>query len=204
MAVFLLVRHGQNNMVGKKLAGRLPGVHLNAQGQAQARHLAAELAELTISAVISSPLERAVQTAEPIARVHNLPVEINEGLQEMDYGIWQGRSIKQLGRNKLWKEVQQQPSGFCFPQGEAFVSAQSRVAETLKALGEIYAENDLVVCVSHCDMIRLAVAYFLDMPLNAFQRLQINTASVTCLNLQNGRASFGPINATKGLTKFCD
>lgn len=204
MAVFLLVRHGQNNMVGKKLAGRLPGVHLNAQGQAQARQLAAELAELPIKAVISSPLERAVQTAEPIARVHNLPVEINEGLLEMDYGKWQGRSIKQLGRLKSWREVQERPGGFGFPQGEAFVSAQSRVAETLRVLSENYAEKDIVVCVSHCDMIRLAVAYYLDMPLDTFQRLQINTASVTCLYLQDGKASFGPINAVKGLTRFSD
>lgn len=203
MALFLLLRHGQNNLVDKKLAGRLPDVHLNAQGQAQARRLAAELAELPITAVISSPLERAIQTAEPIARVHDLPVEVNEGLLEVDFGTWQGKSIKQLRRLKLWKEVQERPGGFRFPQGETFVEAQSRVAETLGGLSTSHAEKDLIVCVSHCDVIRLAVAFYLDMPLDAFQRLHINTASVTCLRLQDGKASFGPINAAMSLSKFC-
>jgi probable phosphoglycerate mutase len=198
MAIILLVRHGQNDMVGKKLAGRLPGVNLNEQGKAQARRLAAELASLPIKAVISSPLERAQQTAEPVARIHNLSVEINPGLQEMDYGTWQGKSIKQLRRSKLWKTVQEHPSTFRFPEGETFAAAQLRIAETLEALGAAYAEKDMIVCVGHCDMIRLAVAFFLDMPLDAFQRLQIAPASVTFLHLNGSQAAFGPINAPAG------
>jgi probable phosphoglycerate mutase len=202
MAIFLLVRHGQNDMVGKKLAGRLPGVHLNEQGQAQARRLAAELAELPIKAVIASPLDRAQETAEPIARVHALTVVTNEGLVEIDYGQWQGKSIKQLRRTKLWKAVQEAPDGFRFPEGESFHEAQARVAQTLETLSQAYAARDLVVCVSHCDVIRLAVAYFLHMPLNAFQRLRVDTASVTALHLTEGRAAFGPINAATGFTAY--
>lgn len=204
MAKFLLVRHGQNDLVGKKLAGRLPGVHLNSQGQSQARRLAAELAELPIKAVISSPLERAHETAEPIARIHNLPVEINPGLIEMDYGKWQNKSIKQLRRLKLWKQVQEHPSTFRFPEGETFVDAQTRVAQTLEDLSRTYAEKDTIVCVSHCDVIRLAVTHFLAMPLDAFQRLHIRTASLTVLNLHDGKASFGPINAAVGFPKIHD
>lgn len=202
MAIFLLVRHGQNDMVGKKLAGRQPGVNLNGKGHGQARRLAAELASLPIKAVISSPLERAQQTAEPVARIHNLPVEINAGLQEIDFGTWQGKSIKQLRRTKSWKVVQERPSTFCFPEGESFAAAQSRIADTLGALSEAYAEKDMIVCVGHCDMIRLAVAFFLDMPLDAFQRLQIDPASVSVLHLQGGHASFGPINAPVGNSLF--
>jgi len=204
MAIILLVRHGQNDMVGKKLAGRLPGVNLNEQGKAQARRLAAELAMLSIKAVISSPLERAQQTAEPVARIHNLPVEINAGLQEIDFGTWQDKSIKQLRRSKLWKTVQESPSTFCFPEGESFAAAQSRIVETLQVLSAAYAEKDVIVCVGHCDMIRLAVAFFLDMPLDAFQRLQIAPASVTVLHLQGGQTAFGPINAVVGFPLFSD
>jgi probable phosphomutase (TIGR03848 family) len=204
MATILLVRHGQNDMVGKKLAGRLPGVNLNDQGKAQARRLAAELASLPIKAVISSPLERAQQTAEPVARIHDLPVEINVGLEEIDYGTWQGKSIKQLRRSKLWKTVQERPSTFRFPEGETFTGAQSRIAETLQALSTAYAEKDVIVCVGHCDMIRLAVAFFLDMPLDAFQRLQISPASVTVLHLKGDQAAFGPINAPAGFPLFSD
>lgn len=202
MAVFLLVRHGLNDMVGVKLAGRLPDVHLNKQGQAQARRLAAELAGLTIKAVISSPLERARETAEPIARVHDLPVVINEGLLELDFGTWQGKSIKQLRRRKLWKAVQNRPSSFQFPEGESFVDAQTRITDALQDLSETYAENDIVVCVGHSDMIRLAVAFYLEMPLDAFQRVRINPASVTVLCLHDGKAYFGPINAAIGFPIF--
>ena len=195
MTVFLLVRHGQNDMVGVKLAGRLPGVHLNGKGEAQARRLAAELAVLPIKAVISSPLERAQETAEPIARIHNLPVEINEGLLEIDFGTWQGKSIKQLRRRKLWKDVQDHPSAFCFPEGETFTEAQSRITGTLQAFSKTYTEKDIIVCVGHSDAIRLAVAFFLGMPLDAFQRLRIDPASVTTLYLNDGKAYFGAINA---------
>jgi probable phosphoglycerate mutase len=204
MAIFFLVRHGQNDMVGKKLAGRLPGVHLNSQGQSQARRLAAELAELPIKAVYASPLERAQETAEPIARIHDLPVLTNEGLIEIDYGLWEGKSIKQLRRLKLWRNVQEAPDGFCFPDGETFNEAQSRIAQTLQTLNQGYAENDLIVCVSHCDVIRLAVAFFLQMPLNAFQRLHIHIASVTELHLVEGKVSFGPINASTGFAAYRD
>jgi probable phosphomutase (TIGR03848 family) len=195
MTVFLLVRHGLNDMVGVKLAGRLPGVHLNAKGKAQARRLAAEIAGLPIKAVISSPLERAQETAEPIARIHNLPVEINEGLLEIDFGNWQGKSLKQLRRRKLWKDVQEHPSTFCFPEGETFADAQSRITGTLQALSKTFTEKDIVVCVGHSDSIRLAVAYFLGMPLDAFQRLRIDPASVTTLYLNDAKAYFGAINA---------
>lgn len=196
MAIFLLVRHGQNDMVGVKLAGRLPGVHLNDKGTAQARQLAANLAHLPIKAIHASPLDRARETAEPIARIHNLPVEINEGLQEIDFGAWQGKSIKQLRRRKLWKEVQEHPSGFCFPDGETFTEAQSRISGTLQTLSKTYAEKDIIVCVGHSDAIRLAVAHFLGMPLDAFQRLRIDTASVTALYLNDSAIHFAAINVT--------
>ena len=128
MAIIYLVRHGQNEMVGKKLAGRLPGVHLNEQGHAQARQLAAELSALPIKAVFSSPLERTQQTAEPIARIHNLPVITEPGLIEIDFGAWQAKSLKQLRRNRLWRDVQEFPDGFSFPSGESFVAAQTRTS----------------------------------------------------------------------------
>ncbi len=204
MAIFLLVRHGQNDMVGKKLAGRVPGVHLNDRGRSQARRLAAELAEWPVKAVISSPLERAQETAEPIARIHNLPAAVNEGLIEIDYGTWQGKSITQLRRLKLWKQVQEHPSTFRFPEGESFAEAQTRIARTLEDLSTAYDHKDIVVCVSHCDVIRLAAAWFLAMPLDAFQRLHVSTASVTVLSLQDGKAALGAINAGFGVPRLFD
>jgi probable phosphomutase (TIGR03848 family) len=196
MAVFLFIRHGQNDMVGQKLAGRLPGVHLNADGKAQARQLAADLAALPVVKVYASPLARAQETAEPIARVHNLVVESCQALLEIDYGQWQGKQLRRLRRHKLWQVVQDDPEKMCFPGGESFLEAQARIVNGVEMLKGRHAEKDMVVCVAHSDVIRLVVAHYLGLPLKTFQRLRIAPASVTMLNLLGETISFDAINHT--------
>ncbi len=98
MTTVLLIRHGENNMVGKRLAGRLPGVHLNKKGREQAEQLAEVLCKAPIKAIYSSPLERAVETAEPLAKLLNLEILPAPGLVELAYGDWQGKTLKQFGR----------------------------------------------------------------------------------------------------------
>ena len=202
MAIFLLIRHGQNDMVGEKLAGRLPGVHLNEDGKAQARRLAAEIAHLNLKAVYSSPLERARETAEPIARVHGLDVEIAPELIEIDFGDWQGKRLKRLKKDRLWKIVQSKPGDFRFPKGESFAEAQARVAEGLNVLSEKHGKDDLIACVAHSDVIRLAVAHFLRLSLNEFQRVRISTCSLTVMYLHKGQTFFNAINHTLDFPKF--
>jgi probable phosphomutase (TIGR03848 family) len=202
MAIILLIRHGQNNMVGEKLAGRLPNVHLNEDGHTQARRLAAETAHLKIKAVYSSPLERARETAEPIARVHGLGVEILPNLIEIDFGDWQGKQLKKLKKDRLWKTVQTSPGSFQFPNGESFKQAQERVAKSLLAVSEKHSKSDQVACVAHSDVIRLAIAHFLGLSLDDFQRLRISTASLTVMHLHDREAYFDTINRTLGFPKF--
>ncbi len=120
MAVFLLIRHGENDWVKNgKLAGRTPGVHLNERGQAQAERLAEELASTTIKAVYSSPLERAVETAEPVARQKGLEIQVHPDLIEIDFGRWTGKDLKDLRHGRQWKIVQGSPASFTFPVGRA-------------------------------------------------------------------------------------
>lgn len=184
MPVILLVRHGENEYVKKgRLAGRKPGVHLNDKGLAQARALAEGLGNLPIKAVYSSPLERTIETAAPLAEKLNLEVVPREGLLEVDYGTWQDKTLKQLARRKLWKTVQSAPAHARFPEGESFGQAQLRIASELTALSELHSPKDLFVCVGHSDMIKLAVAYFLGLPLDLFQRLMVQPASVSTLHL---------------------
>lgn len=196
MATFLLVRHGENDMIGRRLAGRIPDVHLNEKGQAQARRVAAGLAALKIRAVYASPLERAQETAEPIARVQGVPVQTLPELTEIDFGEWEGKSLARLKNGRQWKIVQGSPATFRFPGGESFAEAQARVAAGLLTLSEQYEEKDLVVCAAHSDVLRLAVAHFLELPLDHFQRIRIRPASVTVLYLNGGKGFFGPINYT--------
>jgi len=202
MTTFLLIRHGQNDLLEKKLAGRLPDVHLNPKGREQAQRLSEVLSALPIKAVYASPLERAQETAEPIARSHGLLVETLPALLEINFGGWQGKKIKRLKKRRLWKAVQRKPSAVRFPDGESFTEAQDRIVEGLCSLSAHDKEKDLVVCVAHSDVIRLAVAYFLGLPLDNFQRIHIATASITVLHLDEGKASFGPINYTINFPAF--
>ncbi len=183
MPVILLIRHGENNFVGKRLAGRLPGVHLNDVGRKQAEAITALLKETPITAIYSSPLERAIETAQPLAEALNLPVQICEGLLEVHFGKWQGKTMKQLHRMKLWKTVQENPSEMRFPDGELFAEARERVVQALEEIKTHAGEKDVIACFSHSDTIRLAVSYYLAMPLDAFQRVTIDTASVSALFL---------------------
>ena len=119
MPTLLLIRHGDNEFIARnKLAGRLPGVHLNEKGRQQAEVLAQLLLKAPLRAIYSSPMERAVETAQPLAAALGLEVQIRPQLIELNYGNWQGRTFKQLARIKLWKEVQNNPVGVRFPGGE--------------------------------------------------------------------------------------
>ncbi len=182
MTTVLLIRHGENNMVGKRLAGRLPGVHLNKKGREQAEQLAEVLCKAPIKAIYSSPLERAVETAEPLAKLLNLEILPAPGLVELAYGDWQGKTLKQLGRRKLWKVVQEKPSEMRFPNGESFVEVRDRVVAEIERIAAAHEENDLVATFSHGDIVRLAVAHFLGMPLDLFQRLAANPASISVIH----------------------
>ena len=195
MTTVLLIRHGENSMVGKRLAGRLPEVHLNKKGKEQAQILAEALCKAPIKAIYSSPLERAVETAEPLAKALNLPIQPAPGLIELAYGDWQGRTLKQLGRLKLWKVVQEKPSEMRFPNGESFIEVQERTVAEIERIAAAHEEQDLVACFSHGDIIRLAVAHFLGMPLDVFQRLASSPASISVVHInKKGRPSVLHVN----------
>ncbi|QYK51022.1 MAG: histidine phosphatase family protein [Anaerolineales bacterium] len=195
MPTVLLIRHGENDYVKKgRLAGRLPGVHLNARGQAQAAALAAALKDLRLAAVYSSPLERAVQTAQPLAAARKLPIVKCKGLLESDLGEWQGKLLKTLQRDKRWATLQNKPSLFRFPGGEGMLEQQARLVAEIEALCAMHKPKDAIACVLHADPIKLIIAHYAGMPLDQFQRLSIATASVSTLHIQPGRAMLERLN----------
>jgi probable phosphoglycerate mutase len=182
MTTILLIRHGENEYVAKgRLAGRLPGVCLNAKGKTQANTIAAALEPAAIKAIYSSPMERCMETAYPLAKKLGQEIVAHDGLIEIDYGEWQNKTLKQLHRRKLWKTVQKTPSMMQFPHGETFANAQTRIVSTLQALSQQHKPQDLIACFSHSDIIKLAVAYFLGTPLDLFQRIVIQPASISTL-----------------------
>lgn len=184
MAIIYLIRHGETDHVKKRrLAGRMEGVHINKTGMRQAEILAQKLAELPVKALYTSPLERTLETAEPIARAVNLELQVEPGLIEVDIGDWQDQALGRLKREKSWKSVLHQPSQFRFPGGETFYEAQMRIVNTLQSLSSQFGSKDTIFCVSHADPIRLAVAFFIGLPLDLFQRLSVSPASVSCLSI---------------------
>lgn len=195
MPIFLLIRHGENDYVKQgKLAGRLPGVHLNETGLQQAQRLAEHLSKTPLKAIYASPLERALETAAPLAKTHKLEVQIRPGLLETAIGAWTDQPLKALRRTRLWKTVQLAPSRFRFPEGESFAESQQRIVSELEALCQMHAAKDLVACVTHADPIKLAVAYFLGLPLDNFQRLCVSPASITALQLNEHSSSLLALN----------
>lgn len=184
MPTFLIIRHGENEYVKKgRLAGRLPDVHLNERGRQQAQLLAERLAGAPIKAIYSSPLERAMETAQPLAEALNLEIVPRPGLIETDIGEWTGERVKALSRLKPWKLVQRQPSIFRFPGGESFAECQQRITQDLASLAAQHETKDLVACFSHADPIKLMVAFYIGLPLDLFQRLAVSPGSITTLRL---------------------
>jgi probable phosphomutase (TIGR03848 family) len=183
----LLIRHGENDWVGThRLAGRTQGVHLNDKGREQSARLAELLKNQPISAVYSSPLERCLQTAEPVAAALGLPVQQEPGILEVDYGEWQGGDLRELGKLPEWQAVQHFPSTFRFPEGETLHQTQSRAVWAINAIVQAHP-NQLVALFSHGDVIRTTLAHYMGVPLDLFQRIIINTASISALAFHNGR-----------------
>jgi probable phosphomutase (TIGR03848 family) len=182
VTLLLLVRHGLTAATGKHLSGRTRGIHLSDVGRTQADGLVERLSGVPVKAFYSSPLERCVETARPSARARGLDVRIEPRLIEVDYGTWTGRSMAQLVRTTLWKQVQASPSAIRFPGGETLREVQLR---TVDALDEIAARHPqtVVAAVAHADVIRLAVAHYTGVHLDLFQRLIVSPVSVSAILL---------------------
>jgi probable phosphoglycerate mutase len=161
---------------------------LNEEGKSQAETLGKRLATAKLQAVYSSPLERAVETAQAIVKHHpNLNLHIKQGMGEVDFGKWTGKRLRRLARTRLWKVVQGYPSSARFPDGESIQEMQARI---VGALGQIASKHPTgtVAVVSHSDVIKAAIAHYAGMHLDLFQRIVISPASLSIIALH----SMGP------------
>ncbi len=195
MTTFLLIRHGDTDAVGKLMAGWAPGWHLNARGREQAQQLARHLEKVPIRAVYTSPLERAIETAEPIALRHALEARRVDALGELRVGEWQGLTMAELDERQDWKRFNTFRSGTRAPGGEHMLEAQTRMVQQIGCLRDLHREETVAV-VSHGDPLRAVIAYFLGVSLDLAQRIEISPASVTVLRLHEWGAAFACINHT--------
>jgi probable phosphomutase (TIGR03848 family) len=202
-AVALLVRHGRTPTTGTVLPGRAEGLHLSDEGRAQADKAAERIAALKKPpvAVYASPLERAMETAKPIARRLGVRVRIERGLLECDFGAWTGAKLSALRRRREWRTVQAFPSSFRFPDGESFLEMQARMVSTLDRLADRH-RGETFVAVSHADPIKAAVAATAGVPLDLFQRLAVSPCSVTGLVRGEAGSYVLCVNATASLAEL--
>lgn len=203
MTHILLVRHAVNDFVKTgKLAGWTPGVHLNDEGKAQAEALGKRLAEAPIQHLYASPLERTMETAEAIRQHHpKLHIQQNVEIGEVRYGDWEGMEISKLSGRKMWHMVQHYPSRASFPNGETMRGVQDRAVNAIEALVTAHP-RDMVVVVSHADLIKMVLAHYLGMHLDEFQRIVIAPASISSLMLGYGRPYVGTMNDMAHITQM--
>ena len=201
MTTLFLIRHGLTAQTGTTLYGQTRGIGLDHRGRAQADRIAARFEAVKLTAIYSSPLERCVETVEPLGREQRLPVVIRDDLIEMDAGSWTGRSLASLRRMKRWGDVQRSPSTFRFPDGEAFDEALVRTTAAIDAIARRHRRGRVAVA-THGDIVRILMAHYAGAPLDAFQRTVIDTASVSVIMVERGGARVLLVNDTGGLDRF--
>ncbi len=176
----IMIRHGAHGHLGRVLTGRMPAVPLAEAGRAQAERVASRLAGEAIAAVYSSPMERALETAEPIARVLGLDVQPCEALSEIDFGAWTGLAFDDLDADPRWHAWNSVRAAGCPPDGEPMAAVQERACREVETWRGRHPDA-AVVAVSHADVIKAVVCRFLGLSLDRHDAFEIGPASLSTL-----------------------
>lgn len=203
MTTLFLIRHGLTAHTGRTLYGQTPGIDLDERGRSQAEQLARRLAPVRPTAIYSSPLERCVQTVEPLAAICRLTIVEHDGLIEMHAGSWTGKPLARLRRLKAWSDVQQRPATFRFPgDGESFAEARDRALAEVHRIARRHRRGR-VVMATHGDILRVLLADLTGAPLDRFQRIVVDTASVSVVTIDRaGNPRVHLVNDTGDLGRF--
>ncbi len=198
--LFHLVRHGHYGLIDRALGGRAPGHGLTVPGRVEAVRVAQDLRHRPITAVVSSPIQRATETAEPLAAALRQAVRLEPDLTEIDCGDWTGLSFDELRERPEWERWNRFRSTAAIPGGESMLDVQARSVAALRRLHETHSEAELVV-VTHADVIKAVLMHVLGMPLDHMQRMTVapasrsviawhdQTAYVLAMNLPSGSAT---------------
>lgn len=195
MTTYLLFRHGNNDAVGKWFAGRSPGVHLNDEGRLQAESIAHRFASAPIRAIYSSPLERAMETAAPLAARINIPVETDERLIEAGVGDWTRRSFAELNDDANWVRFNKFRSSSAAPNGELAIDMQARMVRFLEDC-RLRHPGETIALFSHADVIKAALLLYCGIPIDFTNRLQVYPGSVSVITIDEESAQVLRINDT--------
>ena len=200
MTRFVFVRHAAHDLLARGvIAGRQRDVHLNTVGKKQAQQIAERLSSLPIDAIYSSPLERACETAVPLATMLNLPVQIAEEFNEIDFGAWTNCAFADLAKTPEWQQWNRFRSSAITPGGESMLAVQTRA---LRKIVELQSCHTCVAIFTHGDIIRAVFAHFLGVHLDLFQRIEIDAASASLIDLGAHHVRVRLVNGTAADTKL--
>jgi probable phosphomutase (TIGR03848 family) len=201
VTILLLIRHASTDyLTAKRLAGWIPNIHLNVEGQHEADLTARRLAHVPISAIYSSPLERAIETAQAIASYQNSKIHIQKELGETHAGEWAGKLIKEV-EPQLWEQLTTHASDFRFPGGESIAEMQTRTVTMSDAIVAAHP-NEIVAIVSHADPLKSIVLHYLGMDLNGLYKITIDPASITIFAFGEKGPALLRLNDSADLTSF--
>ncbi len=186
-----LVRHAEHGQFGQVLTGRMTGVGLSEAGQNQAGRLARHYEGVDVRTVLTSPVQRARETAEAVGAALGLLPVVEPGVEEIDFGTWAGQSFKALAGKTGWTAWNSARSLAPTPGGETMLSVQARAMQALTAQR---MQGGTVVVVSHADVIKVVLAYVLGMPTDLLHRLDVGPASRSVVVLGEDFARVEAVN----------
>lgn len=182
MTTFYLVRHGTNDWIGKAIAGRTPGVHLNSAGREQAQRITDRLVPEGIQRIICSPMERCRETALPLSLRINVPLEVSDAVNEINFGDYNGKQLKELETLPDWKKWNSNRTLMHLPNGENIHEVQARMIREVLHLRRESPEQKIAI-FSHGDPLRSIICYFLGISLDIMSRVEINPGSLSIVTL---------------------
>jgi broad specificity phosphatase PhoE len=185
MGVFHFLRHGEHGLLGKVLAGRMPGVGMTERGRAEIASQAERLAREKIAAIYASPLQRTRETAEIVSARLSLSIEFRDDLLELDFGEWTGATFDAIRADPRWQAWSTQRSLAAIPGGESMRAVQQRIVAAMIELNERHL-HETIVLVSHGDVIRCVLLFALGMPLDFYNRIEIGQGSISTIQIQSG------------------
>ena len=192
---FWLIRHGETNTIGKTITGRLPGVTLTDNGRRQVDLLVQALARAPIEVIYASPLQRTMETAEPLARARNLNILTCEAVNELDFGDWAGKSWGELRELPQWRRFNTLRSSTPIPNGELMLDVQARIVREFECMRQRHPDQHIAI-VTHSDIVKAAVAHFTGIPLDLFHRFEIAPASFSTIALDDHGPRLLRLNCT--------
>jgi broad specificity phosphatase PhoE len=193
----LLIRHGHTEAVGQWLAGRGADPPLSRTGRLEAEALSAALSPFRITAVYSSPLSRALETARPLARNHRVVIRLREALTDVDFGAWTARTLDSLAHDRTWQAFNRNRRDACSPRGEPLAAVQRRIVDELIGLSRVHAgARERIAVVTHAEPIRCALAAVEGKSLDEVLDVEISTAHVSIVSIGPGVRQVISVNVT--------